>query len=880
VPLVDSTFDAVICRWVGTAVAHLSADAGPLRAVIAAACAAGMHVFVVSDDPLDDVDGQLRARPGGPGRLHLCVDGGAAVFEVTGRGPEQRWCRSGTGSGPASVRWASNWLARRGITGRLVLIVGSELGSVGRAPSRDSWMLVPELARAVAVSVGVEPAGVPRGIVHLGGGPARLLELLEDQLLRRRQCRVPWIDDDPAFVLQLPDEPELERAAEAMGTLANGWAGTRGSREEDGAGTAPLFVVSGIYTGGEQPQLLAGPVWTNLSIPSPGRDLRILDLRTGVLVRQGGDGSELRTMRFASMARPRVMALRAEGAVGEVAPAQLTPGDNNSAAGGVVFDRFGAGDVAGARAGHVSGGGIALAVHDRQVADGNRTSVERLAAWAANGAGPAHTQNAAAELTVADHIGFDALLAEHRRAWADRWAEAGVDIGGHAGDELAARFAVFHLLGAAHDGDEAAVGARGLSGGAYGGHVFWDADVYVLPALAALRPDAARAMLEYRVRRLPAARAAAEASGEAGARFPWESAHDGTDVTPRFVIVPRGESIPIRTGLQEEHIVADVAWAAWEYAAWTADEEFLRGPGRDLLLETARHWAGRVRMDRHGRGHLYGLMGPDEYHEVVDDDAYTNIMARWHLRRAAELAGATDGDAAEATGWRRTAEVLVDGWDPARRLHEQFAGYWRLEPLQIADLAQPPVAADILLGSERVAGSQIIKQPDVLMAHHLVPDEMVAGSVAGDLAFYGPRTAHGSSLSPAIHAALLARAGMADEALAMFRVAARLDLDDITGTTAGGLHLATMGGVWQALCYGFAGARPRGAVLAVGPCLPAAWDELALRFHFRGQPVEVIAAHDAVTVRCQKPLTVSVQGRPAQRCPPPGTTFAVEGSGR
>ena len=174
---------------------------------------------------------------------------------------------------------------------------------------------------------------------------------------------------------------------------------------------------------------------------------------------------------------------------------------------------------------------------------------------------------------------------------------------------------MFHLLSAAGDGDETAVGARGLTGGAYAGHVFWDAEVFVLPALAAIRPASARAMLEYRIRRLPAAQARARANGFGGARFPWESAGDGSDVTPQSVQGRDDESVPIATGSHEEHIVADVAWAATHYAAWTGDAAFLAGAGGDLVVETARYWASRIQTGADGNGHLYGVMGPDEYHE-------------------------------------------------------------------------------------------------------------------------------------------------------------------------------------------------------------------------------------------------------------------------
>ena len=300
---------------------------------------------------------------------------------------------------------------------------------------------------------------------------------------------------------------------------------------------------------------------------------------------------------------------------------------------------------------------------------------------------------------------------------------------------------------------------------------------------------------------------------------------------------------------------------------------FLAGAGRDLLIDTARYWASRIRIDADGKGHLYGVMGPDEYHEVVDDNAYTNVMARWNLRRGAELLDES-GDADEANTWRALAERLVDGWNPERGLYEQFAGYFDLEPLLMSEVARPPVAVDVLLGAERVASSQLIKQVDVLMLHHLVPEEVVTGSLASCLAFYEPRTAHGSSLSPAISASLLARAGEPERALELFRMAARLDLDDLTGTTAGGLHLATMGGVWQALAYGFLGLRVKRGTLVVSPCLPGAWRALGLSFRFHGHPVAVRAEHDRVTIVCDASLHVQVGNR-MERCEPPSTTIPL-----
>ena len=804
-----------------------------------------------------------------------------------------------------AASYAATWLAERGVTGSLVLVAGQKLGPHDGVAGTEGRMLVEALARCRAVSVGAEPDGVPAGVVHLAGGPDRLLELLDDQLDRRRARRVPEVDPDPRWVVPVGADDLSIGVAESIGVLANGWAATRGSTEERTPGSSPQFLVSGVYG---RHGLVPGPIWTELVAeepagqrpgqpagqrpgqpawqpagPGPGTragalPVRVLDLRTGTLYRPGPG---IRSLRFVSALRPHTMALRAEadgreagGSAGPVDPLAL--GDGGAS--------LGSHDGSWEARTSSSERRIHVAARDRTTDRRKVTTVERIAAWSTGTQDAADGRCALDHLGVVDRMGYDALLAEHRQEWARRWGDAEVVIEGGpeaAADELASRFAVFNLLAAAADAGESAVGARGLTGTAYAGHVFWDADVFVLPALAAIRPAAARSMLEYRIRRLPAARREARARGRAGARFPWESAAEGRDVTPRVVRGPRGRHIPILTGLHEEHIVADVAWAAAHYAAWSGDRAFLAGgPGEPLLVETARYWASRARVDPAGRAHLYGAMGPDEYHEVVDDNAFTNAMARWNLRAGAAALRRHGGVPDEAVRWEQLASALVDGWDPTRGVYEQFAGYFGLEDVRVADFAEPPVAIDVLLGHDRVARSQLIKQADVLMLHHLLPTQAVAGSLGACLAYYEPRTAHGSSLSPAVSAALLARAGRPDEGLALFRLASRLDLDDVTGTTAGGLHLATMGGVWQALAFGFLGLRAEDHWLAVRPSLPHQWSRLSLRLRFRGRAVRVAATAREVTVDCDGPLAVRVGDGEVLACAGRGVRAPIVEGGR
>jgi trehalose/maltose hydrolase-like predicted phosphorylase len=768
--------------------------------------------------------------------------------------------------------FAARWLAARGITGALVLIAGDDFGFGDGAFGSTSPLVMDELDRAIVVSLGAGADGVADGIIGLGDGPERLNSLLDAQVARRHSRRVPPIDPDPAWVLALPTTRDAERVAEALGTLSNGWSGTRASLEEDGASSSPLFVVAGVYD--EHDELLAGPTWTDLellaTLKSEARtEERLLDLRTGVLARRGDPNSGLRSLRFVSAAAPHALAWRAElprawlGANGlKVSPSTGEPDELSP-----PHVR----KTSSTKAKQV----ISVTMSDRSSELDHRFLVERLASWSSGSSSSEITNQGSEDVRELEIAGFDALLADHREAWARKWADAAVTIEGDATSELAARFAIFHLLGAAKNTGEAAVGARGLTGDAYAGHVFWDADVFVLPALCAIAPDAARAMLEYRLRRLPAARAAARRLHRDGARFPWESAASGAEVSPTKVRGLHGEVIPIRTGSHEEHIVAGIAWAAARYASWTGDG-FLDGDGGSLVTDTAQYWASRIRVDREGCGHIFGVMGPDEYHEVVDDDAFTNVMARWNLRMGATLLERS-GAIEEAARYRSLSDSLVDGYDKTTRIYEQFAGYFALEPLLLDQFARPPVAIDVVLGQKRVSGSQLIKQADVLMAHHLIPDEMHAGSLNSCLDFYEPRTAHGSSLSPAVSAALFARAGNPERAVELFDLAARLDLEDLTRTTASGLHLATMGGLWQALAHGFLGLGVGGESLRVDPHLPRRWSSLSLRIRYRGRRVEVSAEHDRVIISCDSPLNVAVCGRP-QTIEPPGRTLALETS--
>ncbi len=216
-------------------------------------------------------------------------------------------------------------------------------------------------------------------------------------------------------------------------------------------------------------------------------------------------------------------------------------------------------------------------------------------------------------------------------------------------------------------------------------------------------------------------------------------------------------------------------------------------------------------------------------------------------------------DEREARRWEALAEALVDGLDPNSLIYEQFSGFSRLTPFPLRETYGPaPFAADSVIGFDRIQKLQVLKQADALMLHLLIPSEVAPGSLGPNLDRYLPMTAHGSSLSPAVHAALLARVGRYSEAIDLLRIAAAIDIDDISGSTAHGLHVATMGGVWLALVDGFAGITPDGDGLTVRPRLPEAWERLTVHLVYRGTRVRVHINGANVKVETARPLRVAV----------------------
>lgn len=812
-----------------------------------------------------------------------------------------------------------------------LLVLGDTFGAVADGQGTDSAMLIPELRRAVFVSVGPEPGGVPPQVLHAGGGPIAFLDILHDQLAMREIVAAqsfPQPAGDPAWRFEVKGfDPFREREVETWLTVANGETGTRGALAEGSAISTPATFVAGVFGDGTGDPAFRQPVpapdWTGMRLMVAGSAVtlsngeildheRVLDLRHGLVFRiwrqrlRSGRTVRVRTVRFASLADRQLMAARAEAvpedfsgslvwqsAIGVThagGPTKETTVEILHDPPGLIAStrgRNGGGHVLALTTDPAPGSPVvrtpqqARDVIGGRLEPGDPATVDRLAAIVSARTRVPSRELARRALTRARETGFDELLRQHRAAWEAAWEAADLRVDGDADDQHALRFAIYHMISTAHpDKDTVSIGARGLGGMSYFLHVFWDTEIFVLPFFIYTRPETALTMLTYRYRNLPGARQKAARMGFRGALYPWESADKGVETTPPYGYGPDGEPVPILSGLMEHHISADVAWAVWEYWKATGDDDFMASMGVEMLLETARFWVSRAARDEEGRYHVRVVVGPDEYHEEVDDNAYTNVLARWNVERALEaldwLRRSDKGAAAELTarmeltkaellGWRKAIDGYVTGFDPETLRFEQFAGFYDMADVPIDRLRPRPMAADLLLGRDVTLVSKVVKQADVVMLCHVLADEIDEATTRANYDYYEPITCHGSSLSPGIHAAVAARLHEVPQATEYFKMAAAIDLADNMGNAAAGLHMATMGGLWQAAVMGFCGIQRRGEALRLDPQLPEAWKRVRLPLRFRGARlhVDLRARKDRVdagiTVE-EAPVTLQLDG--------------------
>lgn len=449
---------------------------------------------------------------------------------------------------------------------------------------------------------------------------------------------------------------------------------------------------------------------------------------------------------------------------------------------------------------------------------------------------------------------------EHANAWKAEWEHCDVVIDGDVEAQLAVRFNIFQLLSAApRNNDRVNIGAKTLSGYGYRGHCFWDTEIFMLPFFTYTRPAIAKNLLTYRFNGLQGARRKASANGYRGAQFPWESALTGDEVTPTWIPdnSDRTKLIRIWTGDIEIHISADVAFSVWQYWQVTGDDEFIEKYGAEMILETARFWASRVEwVAERERFEISDIIGPDEYHDHVDNNVYTNYMARWNLQAALQviewlkeylnpawqrLRNQLDLKEEEIQTWKRVIEGIYISHNPQTHLMEQFDGYFQRKDINLPALEPRTQSIQALLGIESTNETQVLKQPDVLMLFYVLPQSFDVRTVQVNYDYYSVRTDHtyGSSLGPSIHAIMSAWVGDRKTAYEHFMRAARADLIDERGNASDGIHGASAGGLWQAVVFGFGGLKHTEDGWITHPHLPEHWKRVIFTISDHGKPVQI-----------------------------------------
>ncbi|AUZ86503.1 family 65 glycosyl hydrolase [Arthrobacter agilis] len=456
-----------------------------------------------------------------------------------------------------------------------------------------------------------------------------------------------------------------------------------------------------------------------------------------------------------------------------------------------------------------------------------------------------------------------------QREWlADFWSRSDVEVEGQPAIQQAVRWNIFQLAQATARTDGGGIAAKGVSGSGYGGHYFWDTEVYVLPFLSYTAPLVARNALRFRQAMLEPARSRAAELNQRGALFPWRT------------INGQESSAYYAASTAQYHIDADISHALMQYVAATGDEDFLVRGAIDILVETARMWAdlGFWRSNGDDNFHIHGVTGPDEYTTVVNDNLYTNVMARANLKaatRSVESLRADDPVAYERMvarlnlsedeifEWSLAAEKMHIPFDERAGIHPQDAAFLEKE---LWDLENTPASKRPLLLHYHplvIYRFQVLKQADVVLALLLQGHEFTAEQKRADFEYYEALTTGDSTLSAVVQSIIAAEVGYQDLAMRYFQSALFVDLADLHRNTSDGIHVASTGGVWSALTYGFGGMRDHGGRITFDPRLPEGWTRMSFRVTLHGTRLRAEVTQHAMTLTVESggSATVSVRSQ-------------------
>ncbi|MFZ0869495.1 MAG: beta-phosphoglucomutase [Rhodanobacter sp.] len=493
-----------------------------------------------------------------------------------------------------------------------------------------------------------------------------------------------------------------------------------------------------------------------------------------------------------------------------------------------------------------------------QLSPGTEVILEKYVAYAWSQPGGSELStvllaNVDATLQRATSAGYDSLAQQQTNTLGRFWRDADLAINGDAATELALRLNLFHVFQSTSRDSSGSVAAKGLTGEGYEGHYFWDAEAFMLPAMVGMAPELARGMLEYRYRTLDRARLhAREMNHPCGALYPWRTI-SGDECSAYF---PSGSA--------QYHINAAIAWAIRLYVDASGDQAFLLSHGAEILFETARIWfdVGHFNPRRDGAFCIHEVTGPDEYSALVDNNHYTNRMAQRHLREAAAvadwmvtthpaeyatLAARIDLQTDEAAQWQRAAQAMYLPVDARLGIFPQDDGFLdkpRLPAHFISAENKQPLL--LQLHPLSIYRHQVCKQADVLLALVLAGEQVDKDAKRRNFDYYESVTVHDSTLSASTFAVLAAETGQTDKAYHYFLETLQVDLDDLHGNAAHGVHLAAMAGSWLALTWGFGGLRVRDGQPALAPQLPGAWKSYRFGLRWRDAHLRVEVDGDGV----------------------------------
>jgi len=472
---------------------------------------------------------------------------------------------------------------------------------------------------------------------------------------------------------------------------------------------------------------------------------------------------------------------------------------------------------------------------------------------------------------------FSTLLKDHVDAWSKLWKKADVIIEGTANIQQNMRFNIYHMLSCLYcDNGFSSIGARTLSGEGYRGHIFWDAEIFLLPFYLFTFPKVAKNMLLYRYRRLDESRKIAKENGYKGVQFAWESAGTGEEETPHWAMDIDRTVMKIHTHKMEHHLTADIAYAINKYYIATNDIKFMQDAGYEMLIETARFWISRVDYNKKkDKYEIKNVIGPDEFHVGVDNNAFTNMMAKWNLFTSAKLIEEFKKKSQinykkmkkklslndkEIIFWRKVASRIITKINKSGVI-EQSDGFFKLKKVALNKTDENGIPLiPTKIKAKDLGKTQIIKQADVLMLVYLLNNIFSDKIKRANYDFYIDRTVHKSSLSAPMHAFVASEVGDLHRAYNLFNVAMRTDISNLYGNTPEGIHAASLGGTWQALVFGFAGVMIKSNKLFMNPRMPRSWRKLKFSLSWKDSLVKLELTNDTINIRvsCSKHKDIKI----------------------